>query len=664
MCKYLTVYTLFCLCWKTVDSIYTNSELTQPQNEYDLNQPVRKQFSKAGNLDQSESQLYSSYVSVYTIDDGSNELIENDTDKYYIDEYKHTFYFRFNDDSKCVELDYLGKQVWKHNSDECGDEYPKEIFFQRLSKRIIITFPTFYLSYAYRNRGWKIESKVDLKFVFENGLSIIATNNKDLSNPKVNDTSKFDVKSFDYVYKYNINDNANCVEVRLGQKNVWKYIPKESKKGFPKSLYYHRDLGLIFMDFNNMSSMYRCNETMCKCISNQHIKDISVSDLKIHTIDPYDPSKIDENNECQYERKDLGYGYIFNMNQYAKMTKLLYKDKVLWYYGYKSKEYPKSVFLNTYMKLIAIKFSNFHLVYFYMNKWRYICKSSVMTLSESDVKIYTRIGDEEKENDQESYELVRYPYKYALMYNIKSHADCFKLMIKNKTVWKHNPKKLGSNYPTNIYINKDMKMVIVTSQKFIYVYVNLDKWRMVFQTVDKDILKKSIKYSNDRANIKSTSINRIDTSSRSARNISTSDSSTDSDDSDSDSDNDSDSYSYTDSDSSDSESSDEEIYPDQPPRKGRCIRCETTRGTDSKKEYDTLVGEPIPNENEEEMEEVGVIPEKLERGYTKEYVLGIVIAVVLLILAAGLAYGLYHTRKIKSRSLSNMNNETEEITVF
>ncbi|EAN31375.1 hypothetical protein TpMuguga_04g00023 [Theileria parva strain Muguga] len=664
MYKYLTVYTIFCFCWKSVDSTHTNGVLTQPKNQHDLNQVENQQFSKAADLDQSDSQLYASYVNIYTIDEDSNELVENDTDRYYVDEYKSTFYFRFYHDSKCVELNYLGKQVWKHDNTEYGDEYPKEIFFQRVTKRIIINYPTLYLSYSYRNHNWKFESKVDLKIVFENGLTIITSDNKNLSNPKVNDTSNFKVKLHDYVYQYVIEDNVKCVEVKLGEKNVWKYKTEEYKRGFPTSLYFHRDLGLIFMDFNDMSSMFRCNETTCKCIGNNPMKGISVSDLKIHTIDPYNYSKINENDETQYERKDTGYGYIFNLNEKAKMRELLYKDKVLWYYGYKSKqEYPKSVFLNTYLKMIAVKFSNYHLVYMYLHKWRYICKSSSMTLSESDVKIYTKIGPEVKENDQESYELVKYPYGYALSYNIKTNANLVQLKFKNKTVWKHNPRKLGQNYPNNIYINRDMKMIILTSPKFIYVYVNLDKWRKVFESVDKDILQTSTEYSTDS----SSSSSGTSDSETSDEDISETEQSSDSKPTTSqrfpagystDS-------TPSSSDIGDSESSDEETYQVEPPRKKRYTRGKPRQVAVSRRESDTSVTEPTSNETKENKDEVLVKTERLERGHTKEYVLGIVIAVVLLILGAGLGFALYHTRKIKkSRNASSFSSEIDEITVF
>nr|PVC49839.1 hypothetical protein MACL_00002733 [Theileria orientalis] len=425
--------------------------------------------------------------------------LKNETALYTIDERPLSFYITFKPGVKCLELSYANKPVWTYYDNQETKLYPTELYFQRYEKRITVNFRTMYLEYEYYNGKWNLESNVVMNHVVKTGLTIVTADDEQGTNAKTNDTTKYRVSTHDYVVEYVFNEGAYCTEVRLQNQKVWKYEPGEAQKGFPKALYFHSDLGLIFADFQGLSSLFKCSQQGCKCISNHKTNGISLSNLKIVTQDPNNVNNQKENDTTQFVRKDEGYGHLFQMNKSARCTEVRYKNKTLWNHGYKSgDEYPEALFFNSYFRMIVLKFSGFQLIFMGLDKWRYITKPDLDPLSESDISLYTR--DENShliENDKTQYEVVKYPYNMALLYNFEPGSRCEQLSFKGRTVWKRNQARLGNNYPTTIYVNRNMQLIMISGEKFFYVYGNLDKWREVFRTVDKGVQRGGF----DKANL-------------------------------------------------------------------------------------------------------------------------------------------------------------------
>ncbi|UKJ99988.2 hypothetical protein MACK_000054 [Theileria orientalis] len=465
------------------DGTLTNSNIKGSQRQ------LSRRYSNSFNHQiQPEDYLDVSYVTVITGSNNNNSNNRtNDTAQYTIEEHPLSFYIIFNPGVKCLEVSYANNQVWTYYDDQETRLFPTELFFQRYEKRITVNFRTMYTEYEYYNGEWNVQSQVVMDHVVRTGLTIVTADDVHGTNPKTNDTTKYKVSTHDYVVQYVFNQGTYCTEVRLGNQKVWKYKQSEAQKGFPKALYFHSDLGLVFADFQDLSSLFKCGQQGCKCISNHKTDGISVSNLKIVTQDPNDDNNQSENDTTQYVRKDEGYGYVFQMNKSARCTEVKYKNKLLWNYGYKSgDEYPEALFFNSYFRMIVLKFSSFQLIFMGLDKWRYITKPDLDPLSESDITLYTR--DENSyvtENDRTQYELVKYPYNMALLYNLNPGSRCEQLKFKGRTVWKHNPARLGDNYPTTIYVNRNMQLIMISGETFFYVYGNLDKWREVFRTIDK-----------------------------------------------------------------------------------------------------------------------------------------------------------------------------------
>ncbi|UKJ89368.2 hypothetical protein MACJ_002618 [Theileria orientalis] len=437
---------------------------------------------------QPEDYLDLSYVTVITSVNGNDSNTRrNDTALYIVEEHSLFFYIIFKPGVKCIQLTYSNKPVWTYDNET--KLFPTELYFQRYDKRITVNFTSMYMEYEYYDGQWELQSKVVLHHIVRTGLTIVTADDEHGTNRKTNDTTKYKVSTHDYVVQYVFNEGAFCTEFMLQDQKVWTYKPGQELKGFPKALYFHSDLGLVFADFQNVSSLFKCGQQGCKCISNHKNNGISLSNLKIVTQDPNDDNNQKENDTTQYVRKDEGYGHVFQMNKSARCTEIRYKNKSLWNYGYKSgDEYPEALFFNSYFRMIVLKFSRFQLIFMGLDKWRYITKPDLDPLSESDMTLYTR--DEKsrlRENDISQYELIKYPYNMALLYNLQPGSKCEQVKFKGRTVWKHNQARLGDNYPTKIYINRNMQLIIISGERFFYVYGNLDKWREVFKTVDRGI---------------------------------------------------------------------------------------------------------------------------------------------------------------------------------
>ncbi|UVC49828.1 hypothetical protein MACK_003440 [Theileria orientalis] len=90
-------------------------------------------------------------------------------------------------------------------------------------------------------------------------ITTFSLRNKDY---RVNDNRKYETHKFppDKAFLYIFNDDAKCVEINVGYKNLWSYVPDEHGDEFPRLIYVRtveKDVTVYFND--NMTRNYSLN---------------------------------------------------------------------------------------------------------------------------------------------------------------------------------------------------------------------------------------------------------------------------------------------------------------------------------------------------------------------------------------------------------------------
>ncbi|XP_952711.1 uncharacterized protein TA17145 [Theileria annulata] len=378
---------------------------------------------------------------------------------------------------KIQSIRFGGKVFWKPEN-KSDIKYPTRVNYDIVKKTALIQFENFYLLYSCRSDKCNLLSENNI-YQPTDGITVVI--NDQNGSTQEGDLSKYLLRKYDLVSEYVFESQYNCTEFKFGSQTLWNYFG-DSSNGYPRTLCFHEDLKLIFAEFENSIYSYKCTSEGCVPILKYSLDGFSNSKLTFVTEN--DMEEPGYNDPVQFDEKSFGFGTEFIFKPNVKCTEIKYDNRPVWSFQSNDSEnkYPKKVFFNSFTKMIIVDFSKFYMIYQYDGSGLYLISTD--TLYGSLISDFKFIGENNSELAKTDYETVNYPLGYAFACRFNK-VKCVEFSFKNKTVWKHNPQKMGSNYPTNIYVNWDMKMLIVESQAFFNAYMYINKeWKNIFTFPD------------------------------------------------------------------------------------------------------------------------------------------------------------------------------------
>ncbi|EAN31374.1 hypothetical protein TpMuguga_04g00022 [Theileria parva strain Muguga] len=282
------------------------------------------------------------------------------------------------------------------------------------------------------------------------------------SDYRVNDTSKYDFVEHEYIANYKFKNEGKCVEVMYGDSPIWRN-PNKNFDIFPKGITLNFFSKTILVDYTNTWLCYYKHKNKYEIDSKNELNLISPSDINIVT---YDAFGYKVNDETKYDKKCIGYVLGYNFKDESRCVEVRYNHNIIWKHNVDEcgTEYPKSLFVNLYSKIIMIDLTN---------DWSYFSKIRIDPNSGkepeesnqnddtlSNITIITKGEDNRlKENYKKSYDIIKYKHVYE--FRFKDNICCTEVKYKNKTVWKFNENEFKNNFPKVIYFNVYAKMILL-----------------------------------------------------------------------------------------------------------------------------------------------------------------------------------------------------------
>ncbi|EAN31372.1 hypothetical protein TpMuguga_04g00020 [Theileria parva strain Muguga] len=393
------------------------------------------------------------------------------------------------DGTKCTSVSYNGNPLWTPGS-ETDNQYPRRVNYNFIKKVALIQFSHFYLLFSCGSDRCNLLSKTK---ICEPSSGITIITNDQAGSTQEGDMSSYLVREYDLVSEYVFNNEYNCTEFKFGSQTLWKYSD-DTSIGYPRTLCFHQDLRLLFAEFDERIYSYKCTEQECMIITKYPLDGFTNSRLTFVTEN--DMHQAGFNDPGQFNEKSFGFGSEFTFKSNVKCTQVMYDNKPVWTYGsYDSGDkHPAKVFFNSFTKMIIVDFIQFYMIYQYDGSVFYLISTD--TLYGSTQNDFSFIGENNVVLDKNDYEAIKYPFGYAAAVQFKS-AKCSEIKFNDNTVWAQNP-QIGQINPAVLYVNWDMKMLIVESPQFFnaYMYIN-NEWKNIFTFPDA---------SQDRADIPSQDI--------------------------------------------------------------------------------------------------------------------------------------------------------------
>ncbi|UKK01675.2 hypothetical protein MACK_001028 [Theileria orientalis] len=374
---------------------------------------------------------------------------------------------------QCSAVKYKNQTLWAHKN----DEYPNRVYFNLFKKIAIIKFAGSYSVLNYRETGMNLVS--DVQIVREGANITIVTEGTSEPITKENEVSSYHLKEYAFVSHYLFNDDTKCVELRHGNNVFWRHLD-DILVGYPKSLCFHRDLNLLFLELNNSINTYKCLESGCMLIKDIPLDGFTESDLTIVTQN--ESSSVTANNDpSAYKIESFGFGTEYVINKGNNCVSIEYDGKPVWTKNGSESEgkLPRKLFFHIYTRMIILDFDEFYLVYRYHNNdFRLFSKDTLGGVEESDFKLMTNDESNSMVLNRDHYDFVKYPYGYAFVVMFKDGTNCNAIDFKNTQLF-----RLPSNNmpPKVMYVNWDMKMLLLESPTFVNAYMYLSgNWVHIF----------------------------------------------------------------------------------------------------------------------------------------------------------------------------------------
>ncbi|UKJ89286.1 hypothetical protein MACJ_002534 [Theileria orientalis] len=378
------------------------------------------------------------------------------------------------DGIQCSEVKYKNNTLWAHGK---NSEYPNRVYFNVFKRICIINFPGSYMVLNYLENGSNVIS--DVKIVRDGANITIVTEDTSKSTHKENEITKYYLKEYAFVSNYLFNDETKCVELKHGKNVFWRHADNIAA-GYPKSLCFHRDLNLLFLELNDSINTYKCLESGCMVIKNIPLDGFTESDLTIVTQNESD-SITANNDPSAYNIEPFGFGTEYVFKKGNNCVAIEFGGKPVWTRdnGEYEGKLPRKLFFHIYTRMIILDFAEFYLIYeFQNNQFHLLTKDTLDKVEESDFKLMANYGSKSIVLNRDNYDFVKYPYGYAFVVIFKDGANCNAIDFKNTPLF-----RLPSNNspPKVMYVNWDIKMILLESPSFVNAYMYLGgKWVHIF----------------------------------------------------------------------------------------------------------------------------------------------------------------------------------------
>ncbi|XP_951768.1 uncharacterized protein TA16005 [Theileria annulata] len=308
----------------------------------------------------------------------------------------------------------------------------------------------------------------------------------DPDNLKENYSDHFSLINTGSTFSYEINSAFKCSEVKYKDTLMWIYLPKESQNGFPKKIVVDSHLFLVFLFFADLVKLYKCDESLCKFISQKQSL-FNPTSLSLYKSESGSLVELDSSNflsnhgfEIHYKLHDTSS--FPDSSDFIKCTQIKYATHTLWNYGSDEpgNKYPNKVIFNSFIDSIIVEFDTFYMIYKYDGKhFHALSTESLNGTTPDDFKL---IGENDLEINKTDYETVNYPHDNAFAYKF-NEKKIIQLRFKDKLVWNYQNQEV----PKLLYINIPKRKVMVQTQTLLLVYMYTDSWTLIFEgkTLDK-----------------------------------------------------------------------------------------------------------------------------------------------------------------------------------
>uniref|UniRef100_A0A3B0N5G4 SfiI-subtelomeric related protein family member, putative n=1 Tax=Theileria annulata TaxID=5874 RepID=A0A3B0N5G4_THEAN len=259
---------------------------------------------------------------------------------------------------------------------------------------------------------------------------------------------------YEYLFK-----GAKCLEFKIDDKLVWKYYSSEDR--FPKSIYYHKDVEIVLVEFNNHSfNMYKYSENRWKMKSMVS----TFSDrIIISTLDA--TGNIVENDTSKYN-VDKSDKHItrFIFSDDARCVGLNYRNHTIW--QYEGGDYPKVFYVHNCFTSLIIEFSNDYFFFYRYclseKRLKFELLRNIRQVNYEKIRLITEGSD---------YQVKRYDFAYEFQF--KEGCRCLEFLYDEKTLWKY-----GAETPLLIYFMSNFDLLVASRNETRYVLNSKIRWKM------------------------------------------------------------------------------------------------------------------------------------------------------------------------------------------
>ncbi|EAN30705.1 hypothetical protein TpMuguga_03g00863 [Theileria parva strain Muguga] len=260
---------------------------------------------------------------------------------------------------------------------------------------------------------------------------------------------------YEYVFK-----GDRCLEFKIDDQLVWKYYSSEDR--FPKSIYYHKNVEIVLIEFNNHSfTVYKHSENRWKMKS---IISTFCDRVIISTLDANGDVVENDTSKYNIDKSDKFISkYIFNDD--AKCVGLNFRNNKIW--QYEGGDYPKVFYIHNYFITLYIEFSN---DYFYSyrfslqeNRMKFEFLRNIRRINYEKIRLITQGAD---------YQVKRYDFAYE--FEFKEGCNCLEFLYDDKSMWKYD-----GQYPILIYFISNFDLQIKFRNETEYISSDSKiKWKM------------------------------------------------------------------------------------------------------------------------------------------------------------------------------------------
>uniref|UniRef100_A0A3B0ME66 SfiI-subtelomeric related protein family member, putative n=1 Tax=Theileria annulata TaxID=5874 RepID=A0A3B0ME66_THEAN len=278
------------------------------------------------------SKVVSEQLKLLALDeDGKSK--ELDDSKLMIEELTHLINYTFEPDTKCSEVKYNDKTVWKYDKSIHGRYYPTNILINTTTSFILVESQNHYqYYYTYINDEWRCISGYktqDLQPLYPDKLRIFTLNQ--FSTPVMDDTTQFNKSVKGPITSFAFNPRSKCVHVKYGEEEVWSYNYNDHEDKFPTSVTANIDEKTVMVDcsgtyrylFSYSAGQFRC----VFAFKSRLIHSIDPEKIKFLTTDTSGTYVELDNSKYDIEEPDTEYKFKFN---YVICKKIMLGDTEIW----------------------------------------------------------------------------------------------------------------------------------------------------------------------------------------------------------------------------------------------------------------------------------------------------------------------------------------------